>query len=140
MPLAVSVLAVTRATRSGHPLTVVSVTGLTGLLVSRASWSHHWVWTIPLLAALLLEHPVRGAARWAVFVTAVFASAPFWHPTAVTTALGWFAPAAGAVANSYTVVTAGILAEPWPPGRVPRHEPTGACRARGGSRRCRTGS
>jgi hypothetical protein len=40
------------AHRRGHRLAAVTCCGLTGLLVSPFSWTHHWVWAWPLLVAL----------------------------------------------------------------------------------------
>ncbi|MFC0847647.1 glycosyltransferase 87 family protein [Streptomyces noboritoensis] len=52
----------------------VLVTALTALLVSPISWSHHWVWCVPLLAVLVAE----GRTRTAVAVAAVFAGRTLW--------------------------------------------------------------
>ncbi|WP_406343899.1 glycosyltransferase 87 family protein [Streptomyces sp. NBC_00648] len=52
----------------------VLVTALTALLVSPVSWSHHWVWCVPLLAVLVAE----GRPRTAVAVAAVFAARTLW--------------------------------------------------------------
>ncbi|MFK8911038.1 glycosyltransferase 87 family protein [Streptomyces sp. YS-3] len=48
----------------------VLVTALTALLVSPVSWSHHWVWCVPLLAVLVAEGRTRTAAAVAVVFTA----------------------------------------------------------------------
>jgi alpha-1,2-mannosyltransferase len=37
------------ASRSGQELLGVTVTAVTGLLISPVSWTHHWVWVVPLL-------------------------------------------------------------------------------------------
>jgi alpha-1,2-mannosyltransferase len=37
------------ASRSGQELLGVTVTAVTGLLVSPVSWTHHWIWMVPLL-------------------------------------------------------------------------------------------
>ncbi|WP_084716943.1 glycosyltransferase 87 family protein [Saccharothrix syringae] len=39
------------------------LTGLCGALVCPVSWSHHWVWVVPLLGVLLTR--ASGAAGWA---------------------------------------------------------------------------
>ncbi|MFC4886943.1 glycosyltransferase 87 family protein [Streptomyces beijiangensis] len=52
----------------------VLVTAVTALLVSPISWSHHWVWCVPLIAVLVREGRVRIA--WAV--AAVFAARTMW--------------------------------------------------------------
>jgi alpha-1,2-mannosyltransferase len=40
------------AHRRGHRLAGVACCGITGLLISPISWTHHWVWAVPLLVAL----------------------------------------------------------------------------------------
>ncbi|MEU1073379.1 MULTISPECIES: glycosyltransferase 87 family protein [unclassified Streptomyces] len=52
----------------------VLVTALTALLVSPVSWSHHWVWCVPLLAVLVAE----GRVRTAVAVAVVFTARTLW--------------------------------------------------------------
>ena len=52
----------------------VLVTALTALLVSPISWSHHWVWCVPLVAVLVGE----GRTRTAGAVAAVFAGRTLW--------------------------------------------------------------
>ncbi|GGV69486.1 hypothetical protein GCM10010499_18120 [Streptomyces thermoviolaceus subsp. apingens] len=48
----------------------VLLTGLTALLVSPISWSHHWVWCVPLIAVLLADGHRTGAALVALCFTA----------------------------------------------------------------------
>jgi alpha-1,2-mannosyltransferase len=48
---------------------------ITGLLVSPISWSHHWVWCLPLVAVLW----AGGARRAAVVAAVVFASFVVWY-------------------------------------------------------------
>jgi alpha-1,2-mannosyltransferase len=66
--------------RRGEQLASVSVCGLIGLLCSPVSWSHHWVWILPLGISLL--GVLRG--RWRVIVGALwfgaFLVAPIWWP------------------------------------------------------------
>ncbi len=40
------------AHRRGHQLAGVTCCAITGLLISPFSWTHHWVWAIPLLVTL----------------------------------------------------------------------------------------
>ena len=65
--------------RSGRELMAVSTVALTGLVVSPVSWSHHWVWVLPLLGALAGEavRP-RVLRRWVP-----------WAAVAVGTGLVW---------------------------------------------------
>jgi alpha-1,2-mannosyltransferase len=54
------------ASRRDRELTAIVTCGLTGLLVSPISWSHHWVWIAPLLviAAHQMIRPLRQAWIW----------------------------------------------------------------------------
>ncbi|GAA2828681.1 glycosyltransferase 87 family protein [Crossiella cryophila] len=62
-----------RAQRDGRLLLAISVVGLTAAMVSPISWSHHWVWFVPLLIALL-PLLVDGVAVRAVGVFAAVLS------------------------------------------------------------------
>jgi alpha-1,2-mannosyltransferase len=66
--------------RRGEQLAAVSVCALIGLLSSPVSWSHHWVWILPVGISLLCV--LRG--RWRVIVGALwfgaFLVAPIWWP------------------------------------------------------------
>ena len=72
------------AHRRGHRLAGTVCCAITGLLVSPLSWTHHWVWTIPLL---------------------VWLTATAWRHRSVTCGL---AAAVGAALFS------GLLSLPWP--------------------------
>ncbi|MEU6403146.1 glycosyltransferase 87 family protein [Streptomyces sp. NPDC046985] len=52
----------------------VLLTGMTALLVSPISWSHHWVWCVPLLAVLLAE----GRRGWAAVTAVCFTARTMW--------------------------------------------------------------
>jgi len=59
-------LVVRRLHQSGAELPALLVTAFLGLLVSPVSWSHHWVWVVPLIVVLLgrLPDPLpAGPAR-----------------------------------------------------------------------------
>jgi alpha-1,2-mannosyltransferase len=66
----------------GEQLAAVSTTALIGLLCSPVSWSHHWVWVVPLGISLLTatelgrRHPLPTALTW----SALFMLAPIWWP------------------------------------------------------------
>ncbi|WP_281179658.1 glycosyltransferase 87 family protein [Streptomyces violens] len=72
----------------------VLCTALTALLVSPISWSHHWVWCVPLLA-VLATHIRRDAWRrtvWAVLAVA-FTARTMWlvpHKDDLDLALPWW--------------------------------------------------
>ena len=63
------------AHQRGHRLAGVACCAVTGLLVSPVSWTHHWVWAVPLLVALIAT-AWRRRSGWygvaAVVVAAVF--------------------------------------------------------------------
>jgi hypothetical protein len=66
----------TTLARRGDWLGAATMTGVTGLLVSPISWTHHWVWVLPALVVLW-----RGglASRvGAVCGYVLFALAPLW--------------------------------------------------------------
>ena len=75
--LAVLVLGLRVAARSqhdGNPVLALGVVGVVGTLVSPISWTHHWVWCIPVFAGLLARvtshgwPALAGALAWlAVF-------------------------------------------------------------------------
>ncbi|MFE0174152.1 glycosyltransferase 87 family protein [Streptomyces sp. NPDC059002] len=52
----------------------VLLTAFTALLVCPISWSHHWVWCVPLLALLI----AAGRRRLAVAVAVLFTARTFW--------------------------------------------------------------
>ncbi|MET7359369.1 glycosyltransferase 87 family protein [Streptomyces sp. NPDC005562] len=52
----------------------VLLTAFTTLLICPISWSHHWVWCVPLLAVLVAE----GRTRTAAAVAALFTARTFW--------------------------------------------------------------
>ena len=79
--LAVAGLAVAVwAHRSSSALLGVLVCATTGLLISPITWTHHLVWTIPILAWLVLaaDRPPGGPA-WAAAAFALFWWAPNWR-------------------------------------------------------------
>ncbi|MCF3124925.1 DUF2029 domain-containing protein [Streptomyces arenae] len=75
--LAVAVAAVLRGERARAALACAA----TALLVSPVSWSHHWVWCVPMVLLLATE-AVRGGGRapWAVVGASalVFCSYALW--------------------------------------------------------------
>ncbi|HEY3957945.1 MAG TPA: glycosyltransferase 87 family protein [Streptosporangiaceae bacterium] len=79
LPLAVAVVGLATATvfgRRGEWLTAAAVTGVTSLLISPVSWTHHWVWIMPAL--IMLARGARGDRVAAVCGGLLFAAAPLW--------------------------------------------------------------
>ncbi|MDT9690655.1 glycosyltransferase 87 family protein [Streptomyces sp. P9(2023)] len=70
-------LAVRVALRGDKALAVI-VCAVTALMISPISWSHHWVWCVPLLV-LLVDRHARVRPRWTLGAVAlVFASFALW--------------------------------------------------------------
>ncbi|WP_391858358.1 glycosyltransferase 87 family protein [Streptomyces silvisoli] len=68
-----------RAARRGLETWGVLCAAVTALLISPISWSHHWVWCVPLIALLAAEaHRVRW--RWVAFAAVVvgFTARTMW--------------------------------------------------------------
>lgn len=95
--------------RRGDWLGAVATTGVTSLLVSPISWSHHWVWALPALAVLVRA---GGRARaCAVGAYVLFALAPqWWTPhDGGPGEYGWHGWVT-AVANCYLIAGVAFLA------------------------------
>jgi alpha-1,2-mannosyltransferase len=58
------------AHRRGHRLAGVTCCAVTGLLVSPFSWTHHWVWGVPLLVALATTAWRRRSAGYGLAAAA----------------------------------------------------------------------
>lgn len=58
--------------RRGQRLAGVAVCGLTGVLVSPISWTHHWVWVVPLLVVMAAAAWRRRSPAWALATVALF--------------------------------------------------------------------
>lgn len=85
--VALGAAAMIRAFTAGRPATALGVNALTGLLVSPVSWSHHWVWVLPILLALVAFARREGPAACAVLAGAgviVFAVGPQWFAATAT--------------------------------------------------------
>ena len=66
VPIAVAVLGVAvRWWRRGDPLLGACLAAVAMLLASPISWSHHWVWAVPV-ALVLWEHRRLAAVAWTV--------------------------------------------------------------------------
>jgi alpha-1,2-mannosyltransferase len=67
-----AMLLVRRFHRHGRPLTALLVSAFFGLLFSPVSWTHHYVWVIPLLIMLIARMPdPLPEGFWKVLRTAV---------------------------------------------------------------------
>jgi alpha-1,2-mannosyltransferase len=70
----------TWAYRASSPMLGILLCAATGLIISPVSWSHHYVWIVPLLAWLVLaaDRPPSGG-WWALGTAALFWTAPIWR-------------------------------------------------------------
>ncbi|WP_165035286.1 glycosyltransferase 87 family protein [Candidatus Protofrankia californiensis] len=66
------------AGRRNEPLLGWSACGITGLLVSPISWTHHWLWTLPALAALVGPQRPRGGRLAALGGFTLLVLSPLW--------------------------------------------------------------
>ncbi|MDH6279814.1 alpha-1,2-mannosyltransferase [Prescottella agglutinans] len=74
--IAVSMWVVVRLHHCGESLLAVTVAGLSAAVVSPFSWSHHWVWFVPL--AVYLVHRALTNAWWWLGVLALFGLTGSW--------------------------------------------------------------
>jgi len=51
-----------------HPVEALGLNALVVLLVSPVSWSHHWVWCVPILLAVWRVRPLAAAVGAFVFL------------------------------------------------------------------------
>jgi alpha-1,2-mannosyltransferase len=69
--LALVLLVALRLSRAGDEVLALGVVGIGGCLLSPVSWTHHWVWFIPLLCGLVGSR-YRGT-RWGAALMATIA-------------------------------------------------------------------
>jgi alpha-1,2-mannosyltransferase len=79
--LAAAYLVARKATTARQPALSVIAIAVGGLLASPVSWSHHWVWAVPMVMALVSMSKPRQAT-----VTAIV----FALPPLALSPLGWF--------------------------------------------------
>ena len=86
----------------GEHLGALLVTAFLGLLASPVSWTHHWVWAVPLLALLVAKRRLRWAAAVLVlFASCVVMLVPNGGTTEFTWGLGW-----SLLGNAYVLAAA----------------------------------
>jgi alpha-1,2-mannosyltransferase len=96
--------------RRGDWLGAAAVTGVTGLIASPISWTHHWIWVVPALVVLLRGG--AGARITAACGYALFALAPMWwtpHPARPGMAQTGFHGLTTLTANCFLVAGFGFL-------------------------------
>ncbi len=91
----------------------IVLTAFTALLISPISWSHHWVWCVPLIAVLLAD----GRTRLACAVVALFTARTMWllpHEGDLDLRLPWWQQP---LASPYPVLALALLAA-YSPARI----------------------
>ena len=106
--VALGVLAAVMVHRAGHRRLAICLAGVTSLLASPISWSHHYVWIVPLGVVLWQSRTLPGWYRWfGLGYVAWGAVAPFkWLPRGDEVELS-YAPWQQLVVN--VGVVAGVL-------------------------------
>jgi alpha-1,2-mannosyltransferase len=87
------------AHRRGHRLAGAVCCGITGLLVSPISWTHHWVWAVPLLV-LLIVAAWRRRSGW-IALAALLTATVFSAAAALPSTWGPFGLGSILSANAY---------------------------------------
>ncbi|QGF23904.1 DUF2029 domain-containing protein [Raineyella fluvialis] len=59
LTIVVGLIAAWSLVRQGHEAPAVAVIGIATALASPVSWTHHFVWIVPLAVALAMHHPTR---------------------------------------------------------------------------------
>ncbi|HJQ46149.1 MAG TPA: glycosyltransferase 87 family protein [Amycolatopsis sp.] len=97
---------VRRLHRRGEDLAALLVTAFLGVLASPISWSHHWVWAVPLIALLLVKRHLVWAGAITLFLgSSVIMLVPNGGDTEFGWGLGW-----SILGNSYVLAAVlGIL-------------------------------
>ncbi|MDT7712505.1 MAG: alpha,2-mannosyltransferase [Pseudonocardiales bacterium] len=82
--LVAAVVGIWRALGSSNAMLAMVITGAAGLLLSPTSWSHHWVWIVPALLAMVVESVRTRSPGWivasGVTMTAFYAGAHNFFP------------------------------------------------------------
>lgn len=105
VPLGAAILLVARRwwLRGDHVL-ATCVAALAALVVSPISWSHHWVWAVPV-ALCLWERSRWAAAAW----TAVFVARPIlWPPWGQRREYAW-SPVEHLIGNAYLLAALAVV-------------------------------
>jgi alpha-1,2-mannosyltransferase len=107
--LAAGLVVAARITKRGDEALGVLTCAVTGLLISPISWSHHWVWAVPVAMLLAVRAP-RAAVAW----VAVFLSFLIWAvPHKATIAAPHLDPLQMLLSSLYPLAGLVFLAWAW---------------------------
>ncbi|MCS7482903.1 glycosyltransferase 87 family protein [Umezawaea endophytica] len=88
LAVGLAVVGIRKALAEGQTALALALTALVPLLCSPISWSHHWVWAVPLVLAL--GRRTRPSLVLAISGIALFAlGVHWWFPTAGDVELTW---------------------------------------------------
>lgn len=83
-------VAMTKAERRGDVVLLVGINGLVALLASPVSWTHHWVWLLPLTIAMWARKDQSAWRALAAIGVALMLLRPMWWlPRDDDRELGW---------------------------------------------------
>ena len=110
--VAVALVGARRAVRAGDDVAALLIVAVTGLLVSPVSWSHHWVWVVPItvmLASRLLRARAWRHLPWlSLWVLVFWVNAFRWLPQTNDLEMRWTL-VQHAVGDSYVLLGVGFL-------------------------------
>jgi len=75
--------------RVAEPVFALTACAIGGLLVSPVTWTHHWIWCVPILVLLVWTRSVVSYAL-AVVTAALFVVAPMWLAPRPAGSFGWW--------------------------------------------------
>ncbi|KFZ76774.1 hypothetical protein ED92_41140 [Amycolatopsis sp. MJM2582] len=75
--------------RVAEPVVALTACAVGGLLVSPVSWTHHWIWCVPILVLLIRARSVVSYVL-AVVTVALFVIAPMWLAPRPAGSFGWW--------------------------------------------------
>jgi alpha-1,2-mannosyltransferase len=110
--LVAAVVGIWRALDSSNAVLAMAITGAAGLLLSPTSWSHHWVWIVPALLAMVVKSVRTRSTGWIVAsgltMTAFYVGVHNFFPKGDGRELVW-SPAEQLLGDSYVLVTVVLL-------------------------------
>ncbi len=108
------------AYRRGYPVLAIAVVGMASTAVSPFSWSHHWVWFVPLVAHLgYRAYALRSAlSAWAMWLLCALCGAWFVAFPGGTPQAGVMSLRPGGIWNE--IIPATMFSSSWRPALSPR--------------------
>jgi alpha-1,2-mannosyltransferase len=106
--LVAAVVGIWRALGSSNAVLAMVITSAAGLLLSPTSWSHHWVWIVPALLAMVVESVRTRSTGWIAAsgftMTAFYVGVHNFFPKGGGRELVW-SPAEQLLGDSYVLLT-----------------------------------